>query len=108
MMPQLIIMLMMFALSAEVYATISLESPYSEDQALLKALRDLSDASISPSAKTSGNLPFGKVHSADGHFHGTGWWISKVLLPQTTGKRQDMSSYNFNSFGLRYGKRQNT
>ncbi|KAL3057994.1 metastasis-suppressor KiSS-1 [Trematomus bernacchii] len=105
MMPRLIVMLMMASLSTEVYTTISLESP-SEDQAILKALRDLSHASILSSAKTSGNIPFGKVHSADGRFHGTGWWISKVLLPQITGKRQDMSSYNFNSFGLRYGKRQ--
>ncbi|XP_070759219.1 metastasis-suppressor KiSS-1 [Enoplosus armatus] len=105
MMPRLIVALMMAALSTEVYTTSSLKSTYySDDQAILKALRDLSHASILPSAKSSGNVPADKVHSAEGKFSRTGWWISKVVLPQTIKKRQDVSSYNLNSFGLRYGK----
>ncbi|XP_039654557.1 metastasis-suppressor KiSS-1 [Perca fluviatilis] len=102
MMPRLIVALMMAALSTEVYITSSMKSTYySEDQAILKALRDLRHASIALSAiKTSGNLHADKILSADGKFPRTGWW----LLPQTVRKRQDVSSYNLNSFGLRYGK----
>ncbi|XP_078103671.1 metastasis-suppressor KiSS-1 [Sander vitreus] len=101
MMPRLIVALMMAALSTEVYITGSMKSTYdSEDQAILKALRDLSHASIVLSAETSGNLPADKIYSADGKFLRTGWWF----LPQTVRKRQDVSSYNHNSFGLRYGK----
>lgn len=74
------------------------------DQEILKVLRDLSHASVLPSAKSSGNLPADKVHSSEGKFPRTGWWISKVALPQTIKKHQDVSSYNLNSFGLRYGK----
>ncbi|XP_037634914.1 metastasis-suppressor KiSS-1 [Sebastes umbrosus] len=109
MMPRLIVALMMAALSTEVYITSGLTSTYySEDQEILKALRDLSHASLPPSVKSSGNLPADEVHSADGKFPRAGWWISKVVLPQTIKKRQDVSSYNLNSFGLRYGKRQET
>nr|ADF59544.1 kisspeptin [Epinephelus bruneus] len=104
-MPRLIVALMMAALSTEVCTTGSLKSTYhSEDQRVLKALRDLSHASIPPSAKSSVNLPADRVHSADGKFPRSGWWISKVIFPQTIKKHQDVSSYNLNSFGLRYGK----
>ncbi|XP_044205630.1 metastasis-suppressor KiSS-1 [Thunnus albacares] len=99
------LVLMMAALSTEVYTTNSLKSTYyREDQVILKALRDLSHVSILQSSMSSGNLPADKVHSADRKFPRTGWWIPKVVLQQTVKKRQDMSSYNFNSFGLRYGK----
>ncbi|XP_034725072.1 metastasis-suppressor KiSS-1 [Etheostoma cragini] len=101
MMRQLIAALMMAALTTEVYTTGSMKSTYySGDRAILIALRDLSHASIALPAKTSGNLPADKIHSADGKFPRMGWW----LLPQTVKKRQDVSSYNLNSFGLRYGK----
>ncbi|XP_038553948.1 metastasis-suppressor KiSS-1 [Micropterus salmoides] len=104
-MPRLIVALMMAALSTEVYTSTRLKSTYfSEDQATLKALRDLGHGSIPQSAKSSGRLPVDKVHLADEKFSRTGWWISKVVLPNTTKKRQDVSSYNLNSFGLRYGK----
>ncbi|XP_040014409.1 uncharacterized protein LOC120806932 isoform X3 [Xiphias gladius] len=104
-MPQLIVALMMAALSTEVYTTSNLKStPYNEDQAIMKALRDLSHASVSPPAKNSGNLPADKIHATDGKFPRTGWWIQKVVLPRSIKKRQDVSSYNLNSFGLRYGK----
>lgn len=73
------------------------------DQSILKALRDLSHASMPPSANT-GNLRAVEIHLTDGKFLRTGWWIPKVVLPQTMKKRQDVSSYNLNSFGLRYGK----
>ncbi|KAM7423417.1 hypothetical protein PAMA_011126 [Pampus argenteus] len=105
MMLRLIVALMMAALSTEVYATSSLKSTYySDDQAIFKALRDLSHVSILPSSTFSGNLPADKVNSADKTFPRTGWWIPKVVLPQTVKKHQGVSSYNFNSFGLRYGK----
>ncbi|XP_075952986.1 metastasis-suppressor KiSS-1 [Anarhichas minor] len=99
MMALLIVALMMAALSTEVYTAY-----YSEDQKILKALKDLSHASIPPSAKSSGNFPVDEVHSAEGKFPRTVWWMSKVVLPQTIRKRQDVSSFNLNSFGLRYGK----
>ncbi|XP_050930503.1 metastasis-suppressor KiSS-1 [Lates calcarifer] len=103
-MPWLIVALMMAALSTEVYTTGSLKSThYSKDQSILKALRDLSHASMPPSANT-GNLRAVEIHLTDGKFLRTGWWIPKVVLPQTMKKRQDVSSYNLNSFGLRYGK----
>ncbi|XP_076605686.1 metastasis-suppressor KiSS-1 [Chaetodon auriga] len=105
MMPRLIVVLMMATLSSEVYTPSSLKSTYfSEDRVILKALRDLSHVSIPTSSKGSGNLPADKVHSADGKFPRTHWWISELLHPQTIKKRQDVSSYNLNSFGLRYGK----
>ncbi|XP_035518096.1 metastasis-suppressor KiSS-1 [Morone saxatilis] len=104
-MPRLIVALMIAALSTEIYTTSSLKSSYhSKDQVILKALRDLSRASIPASAKNSRNLPADKVHSADGKFPRSEWWMSKLVLPQTIKKRQDVSSYNLNSFGLRYGK----
>ncbi|XP_054473740.1 metastasis-suppressor KiSS-1 [Anoplopoma fimbria] len=94
---RLIIALMMAASSTEVYTT------YNEDQKIIKALRDSSHASIPPLTKSSRNLPADEVHSADGKFPRKGWWMSKVVLPQIR-KRQDVSTYNLNSFGLRYGK----
>uniref|UniRef100_A0A3Q3NMW8 Kisspeptin 1 n=1 Tax=Mastacembelus armatus TaxID=205130 RepID=A0A3Q3NMW8_9TELE len=105
MMPLVIVALMIAALSAEVCTTSSFKSTYhSEDQAILKAMRDLNHASIQPSVKNSGNLPADNVFSNDVKFPRTAWWIPKVVLPQTIKKRQDVSSYNLNSFGLRYGK----
>nr|ACM07422.1 kisspeptin 1 [Dicentrarchus labrax] len=103
-MPRLIVALMIAALSTEIYNTSMISSYHSKDQVILKALRDLSHASILASAKNSGNLPADKVHSADGKFPRSEWLISKLVLPQTIKKRQDVSSYNLNSFGLRYGK----
>ncbi|XP_072239323.1 metastasis-suppressor KiSS-1 [Leuresthes tenuis] len=99
MMPPVIVALMMTALSAEGYTTGSLKSLYSEDHTILKVLRDLRRGSALPSAKILGN-----IHAVDGGFPKAGWWITKVVVPQTTNKRQDVSSYNLNSFGLRYGK----
>ncbi|XP_075318420.1 metastasis-suppressor KiSS-1 [Odontesthes bonariensis] len=96
MMPPLIVALMMTALSAEGYTTGTLKSLSSEDHTILKVLRDLRRWSALPSAKILGN--------AVGGFPKAGWWITKVVFPQTTNKRQDVSSYNLNSFGLRYGK----
>ncbi|XP_068455141.1 metastasis-suppressor KiSS-1 [Clinocottus analis] len=95
MMAQLLVALMIAALSTEVCTSYN-----SEAQEILKALRDLSHAS----AKSSGKEPADEVHSAGGNLPRTGWWRSKVVLPQTARKRQDASSYNLNSFGLRYGK----
>lgn len=74
------------------------------DQIILKALRDLRHASMAPSARSSGNVSADEVHSAGRKFPKTEWWISKVVFPQPIKKRQDVSSYNLNSFGLRYGK----
>ncbi|XP_033181891.1 metastasis-suppressor KiSS-1 [Anabas testudineus] len=100
-MPRLIVALMIAALSTEDYTTSSWKSAYySEDQEILKALRDVSHASIPLSAKTAVNLLADKVHFPNRRFSRTAWWI----LPQTIKKRQDMSPYNINSFGLRYGK----
>nr|AEF32393.1 kisspeptin-1 [Seriola lalandi] len=105
MMPRLIVALMVATLSTEVYSTSTVTSTHlSEDQAILKTLRELSHASVPPSAKNSGNLAADKIHLADGKFPRTGWWFLKVVLPQTVKKRHDVSSYNLNSFGLRYGK----
>ncbi|XP_053171917.1 uncharacterized protein LOC128355627 [Scomber japonicus] len=105
MMLRLLVALTVAALSTEVYSTNSVKSTnYSEDQVILKALRDLSHVSILPSTTLSGNVPADKVQSADRKFPRARWWIPKVILPQTVKKHQDMSSYNFNSFGLRYGK----
>nr|ANJ46819.1 kisspeptin 1 [Rachycentron canadum] len=104
-MPRLFVALMMAALSTEVYTSSSVTSiHYSEDQMILNALRDLSHASLLPSAKNFVDLAADKSHSADGKFPRTGWWIPKVVLPQTAKKRHNVSSYNMNSFGLRYGK----
>ncbi|KAM7402803.1 hypothetical protein PAMP_018014 [Pampus punctatissimus] len=89
MMLRLIVALMM-ATTTEVYATNSLKPTYySEDQAIFKALRDLSHVSILPASTFSGNLPADKVNSADKKFPRTGWWIPKVVLPQTVKKHQD-------------------
>lgn len=74
------------------------------DQVILKALRDSSHASIPTSSKDTGNLPADNIHSANEKFPRTEWWISELVHPQTIKKRQDASSYNLNSFGLRYGK----
>ncbi|XP_042367138.1 metastasis-suppressor KiSS-1 [Plectropomus leopardus] len=105
MMPRLMTALMMAALSTEVYTISLLKSTYhSEDQEVFKALRDVSHASVPPSAKSMGYLPADKFHLADGKFPRAGWWISKVVFPRTIKQRQDVSSYNLNSFGLRYGK----
>nr|BAO21623.1 kisspeptin [Chrysiptera cyanea] len=104
MMPPLVVVLMVAALSAEVHTSISLKSTfYRQDQAILKVLRDLSHASTVQSAKNPGNSLV-EFHSADGTFPRPGWWIAKMIFPQTVKKRQDLSSYNFNSYGLRYGK----
>nr|AJP70562.1 kisspeptin 1 [Amphiprion sebae] len=104
MMPPLFVVLMVAALSAEVHTSISLKSTfYRQDQAILKILRNLSHASTVQSAKSSGNSLV-EIHSADGIFPRPGWWIAKMVFPQTIKKRQDLSSYNLNSYGLRYGK----
>ncbi|XP_069373656.1 metastasis-suppressor KiSS-1 [Paralichthys olivaceus] len=102
----LLIALMMVALSTEVYTskgTVT-TTKYTEDKAILKALRDLSNAAVPPSAKNPTNLPAYMIHSTDVKFLRTRWWIPKLFLQQTTKKSQDVSSYNLNSFGLRYGK----
>ncbi|XP_059185708.1 metastasis-suppressor KiSS-1 [Centropristis striata] len=105
MMPRLLVALMIAALSTDVYTTSIFKSTYyNEDQAILKALRESSHVSLPTSAKTSGNSPGEKVYGADGKFPLTAWWMSELILPQTVKKRQDVSSYNLNSFGLRYGK----
>ncbi|XP_067361203.1 metastasis-suppressor KiSS-1 [Channa argus] len=101
MMPQLILAMMIAALSTEVCTISILKSTYyHQDQAIFKALRDLSQTSIPASAKTSGNLFANRIHSTNGTFLRRRWWI----IPQSVIKRQDMSTYNLNSFGLRYGK----
>ncbi|KAG7493050.1 hypothetical protein JOB18_000407 [Solea senegalensis] len=101
-----LVALMMAAFSTTIYSSSSLKSThFSKDQAILKALRDLSHTSMPmPSTKHSGNLPDGKIHSNDGKFPRIGWWIPKLALPQTIKKHHKVSSYNHNSFGLRYGK----
>ncbi|KAM3877818.1 vesicle transport protein GOT1A-like [Diretmus argenteus] len=69
---------------------------------LLKALRDL--ASKSYSAKSSGNDEADEADDLVGAEFSMGrWWMPKVV-PRKTKKHQDLSSYNLNSFGLRYGK----
>uniref|UniRef100_A0A8C2XU66 Kisspeptin n=1 Tax=Cyclopterus lumpus TaxID=8103 RepID=A0A8C2XU66_CYCLU len=103
MMAPLLVALMVAALSTESSCLIT-STWYHQDQELLKALRDLSHASISPSPRSSGNVPAAEVHSAGGKSPGPGWWRSQVVLLQTARKRPEASSYNLNSFGLRYGK----
>nr|QBE90285.1 kisspeptin 1 [Trachinotus ovatus]QBE90286.1 kisspeptin 1 [Trachinotus ovatus] len=103
-MPRLFVALVMAALSTVVYTTSTVTSThYTEDQLILKALRDISHTSVLPSAKNSGNLA-AKIHWADGKFPRTRWWIPKVVLPRAIKKHHGGSSYNLNSFGLRYGK----
>uniref|UniRef100_UPI0037E98C58 metastasis-suppressor KiSS-1 n=1 Tax=Semicossyphus pulcher TaxID=241346 RepID=UPI0037E98C58 len=103
MMNGLLVALMMAALSAGVCTSVSLMSTrYTTEQEILKALTDFSQASTPPSAKDSGIL------SANGKLPGTRWRKSDLLRPQAVDKRQDVTSYNLNSFGLRYGKRQQT
>nr|UNA06923.1 kisspeptin 1 [Scophthalmus maximus] len=100
-----LVAVMIAALSTDVCTSSSLKSMHnSEDEGILKALRDLTDAAMATSAKNSWNFPADKIHSSDGKFPRSGWWISKVIFPQTIKKHQDVSSYNLNSFGLRYGK----
>ncbi|XP_069007079.1 metastasis-suppressor KiSS-1 [Embiotoca jacksoni] len=105
MMSPLIVALMMTALSTEVSTTRSLKSSFgSEDQAIIRILRDLSHVLTLPSAKISGKVPADQVGTAHGNIPRAGWWIAKVVFPPSTKKHQAVSSYNLNSFGLRYGK----
>ncbi|XP_041836203.1 metastasis-suppressor KiSS-1 [Melanotaenia boesemani] len=92
MMSTVVVALLMAALSVEAHTSGSFKSTlYSEGHSILKVLREMSHQF--PSARNSW-IP----HAADG-----GWWITKIS-PKTRNKRQDVSSYNLNSFGLRYGK----
>ncbi|XP_071773473.1 metastasis-suppressor KiSS-1 [Centroberyx gerrardi] len=101
MMLRLTVALLLAALPTEAYTIRNLRSTYyNEDQMILKALRDLASAATLPSAKSSGNLPTDEADPLVGaEFPMERWWMPKV-----TKKRQDLSSYNLNSFGLRYGK----
>uniref|UniRef100_A0A3Q3EGV1 Kisspeptin n=1 Tax=Labrus bergylta TaxID=56723 RepID=A0A3Q3EGV1_9LABR len=101
-----IVMAAAAALCADV--SVSLTSTHTEEQEILNALRGLSRSSIEPAAKISRSLCGEKEQSADGKFPGTGWRMCDLLRPKTIAKRQDGNSYNLNSFGLRYGKRQHS
>ncbi|XP_047188427.1 uncharacterized protein LOC124850046 [Scophthalmus maximus] len=100
-----LVAVMIAALSTDVCTSSSLKSMHnSEDEGILKALRDLTDAAMATSAKNSWNFPADKIHSSDGKFARARWWIPNLVLPHSIKKHQDVSTYNLNSFGLRYGK----
>uniref|UniRef100_A0A667YR68 Uncharacterized protein n=1 Tax=Myripristis murdjan TaxID=586833 RepID=A0A667YR68_9TELE len=89
------------AVIRRVFSCLTTENP---DQVMLKALRDLASASMLSSAKSSRNLPTDEADRLFGaEFPMRTWWISK-MTPHQTKKHHDLSSYNWNSFGLRYGK----
>ncbi|KAF6718271.1 hypothetical protein FQA47_024657 [Oryzias melastigma] len=70
---------------------------HTEDNALLKMLKNFNYLS-------SSTKKWGSECSTDGGTPAVGCWMAKVLHPVAVKKRQDLSSYNLNSLGLRYGK----
>lgn len=76
------------------------------DQVLLRALRDFRSTSLQQTIQHSGvNSPAEEFQRKARKVPGTQWWRSRFpLTPQAMKRHQDISSYNLNSFGLRYGK----
>ncbi|XP_074532972.1 metastasis-suppressor KiSS-1 [Halichoeres trimaculatus] len=96
---------LMVALCADIYSTASVTSTHTTEQDILKALKDFRRSFTSPAAKHSGNSLSEVGRTDDEASSGKAWRISDHLHLKTIGKRQDVTSYNLNSFGLRYGKR---
>uniref|UniRef100_A0A672IVV2 Secreted protein n=1 Tax=Salarias fasciatus TaxID=181472 RepID=A0A672IVV2_SALFA len=95
-MPSLLMVLMVAALSAEVYTrSCQRTSLYAHDPSILRVLDGGRQAPAPPSARRA-------LRSAGGILSKASWW--KLIFPLFIGKRQDVSTYNVNSFGLRYGK----
>uniref|UniRef100_A0A673ABB7 Kisspeptin 1 n=1 Tax=Sphaeramia orbicularis TaxID=375764 RepID=A0A673ABB7_9TELE len=94
-------------LSVNNYFTIccsAINYAYVSDEAILDALRGWSHLSVPPPASLSRTLAADNVGSTDGRFPRKEWWAPMAPLSRKVHKRQDVSSYNLNSFGLRYGK----
>ncbi|RVE72859.1 hypothetical protein OJAV_G00043230 [Oryzias javanicus] len=70
---------------------------HTKDDILLKMLRNFNY--LSSSTKN-----WGSDRSTDEGTPAVGRRMAKVLHPLDVKKRQDLSSYNLNSLGLRYGK----
>ncbi|XP_036388155.1 metastasis-suppressor KiSS-1 [Megalops cyprinoides] len=108
----LAVMLMLAARLGETYPLGSLRyTAYTEDegpeQAAMRVLREMNRASTSapPPSGLSASLPLvltNPLLRVDLP-RGPQWWYPQMPHPQSK-KRQNLSSYNWNSFGLRYGK----
>nr|ANV28064.1 kisspeptin 1 prepropeptide [Thalassoma bifasciatum] len=108
MMNRLMVAVMMAALCADVYSSITVTSTYTSERDFLNALRDARRLFPSTAAKHSGSCPVDGERTFEGAWSGRGRRIFDLLHLKTVGKRQDVTSYNLNSFGLRYGKRDRT
>ncbi|KAG9260503.1 metastasis-suppressor KiSS-1 [Astyanax mexicanus] len=83
---------------------------YAEDEApedsLFRVLQrlDLMSRLGSPASKPSADLPADEASPplSRGSSRG-GWWHPETLHPEMK-RRNNLASYNLNSFGLRYGK----
>uniref|UniRef100_A0A3Q3B1G6 Uncharacterized protein n=1 Tax=Kryptolebias marmoratus TaxID=37003 RepID=A0A3Q3B1G6_KRYMA len=99
-MPPLTVALMIAALTAKGSIRGGLKSTlHSEDCGILKVLRDLNHPSARLSTKSLETL-----QPADQGILNSAWLNTNRVFPQNIKKRQDISSYNINSFALRYGK----
>ncbi|NP_001116393.1 metastin precursor [Oryzias latipes] len=96
----LIVAVIMWAVLAQVWTAHHRHQStiHTEDNALLKMLRNFNYLSSSMKEWPKSD------RSSDGGTPMVGCWMVKALHPVAIKKRQDLSSYNLNSFGLRYGK----
>ncbi|KAI1890652.1 hypothetical protein AGOR_G00155860 [Albula goreensis] len=108
----LTVMLMMAVRLVNMHPAGSLRyTPYAEDegpeQAAMRVLREMNRRSISapPSSHSFGQLPSVPTKPLLGMgLPRRAWWWYPELPPPQAKKRENLSSYNWNSFGLRYGK----
>ncbi|XP_041639444.1 metastasis-suppressor KiSS-1 [Cheilinus undulatus] len=107
MMTTLMVSMVTAALCVNICSSITVTTTHNKEQEVLNALRNLSHPALSPAAKTSGSLCGHKERPTDGKFWRPGWRMCDWLHPQSPVRRQEVTSYNLNSYGLRYGKRQN-
>ncbi|KAJ8378357.1 hypothetical protein AAFF_G00243150 [Aldrovandia affinis] len=108
----LTVMLMMAVRWGETYPTGSLRhAPYIEDegpdQTAMTVLREINRRSMSapPSPLLSAHLSPVLTNPLLGvDLPRRAWWWYPDMPPPQAKKREHLSSYNWNSFGLRYGK----
>ncbi|CAJ1050767.1 kisspeptin 1 prepropeptide [Xyrichtys novacula] len=97
----------MAVLCADLCSSNTLTSAHTAEQEILNALIDFRRSSSLPAAKTSGTSPAEGERSVDRAWSKAGRRITDLIYSKTIKKRQDVT-YNLNSFGLRYGKRNHT
>uniref|UniRef100_A0A3B3S5H2 Kisspeptin 1 n=1 Tax=Paramormyrops kingsleyae TaxID=1676925 RepID=A0A3B3S5H2_9TELE len=104
--PTMLLMLAAGLREAYPSGSLQLNKDESPKLAFLKVLKVLDAASTTgpPPTVLSSPMPLQLSHSFMGaRFHRRTWWYPEMAHIKAK-KQQNLSSYNWNSFGLRYGK----